>query len=91
MKRKHSIMVRLNDEEFESVSRAKPAGEELASFVRASLVGSAAPRSPNGALRLAASYIVACLSPDITFEEACNLFDDYVTDSRKEVADGRRD
>jgi hypothetical protein len=89
MKRKHSIMLRLSDEEFDSVSRAKPDGEELASFARASLVGCVASRDPHGALRLAASFIVACLSPDITFEEACNLFDDHVTEPRKEVANGR--
>lgn len=89
MKRKHSIMLRLNDDEFDSVIRAKPDGEELASFARASLVDSVTSRDPNGALRLAASFIVACLSPDITIEEALNLFDEHVAESRKEVSNGR--
>ncbi len=91
MKRKHSIMLRLSDDEFQSVVRAMPDGEELASFARTSLVNTVTSRNPNEALRLAASYIVASLSPDINFEEACDLFDEYVSDSKKEVEHGRRD
>ncbi len=91
MKRKHSVMLRLSDDEFESVLQAKPGGEELASFARLALVASVRSHNPNEELRRAASFIVASLSPDITFEEALVLFDEYASSTREEVLHGRRD
>ncbi len=91
MKRKHSVMLRLSDDEFESVMRSKPDGEELASFARRALVAAVKSDNANEDLRRVACFIVASLSPDITFEEAFDLFDDYASAPREEVPHGRRD
>ena len=91
MRRQHSVMLRLSDDEFESVMRSKPPGEELACFARRAVVASAKSNNPNEELRRAASFIVASLSPDITFDEALVLFDDYASSTREEVLHGRRD
>jgi hypothetical protein len=82
-------MLRFTDLEYESLVASKPQSEELASFARIALLDAIAGRSPDEALRRAASFVVASLSPDITFEEALDLFDQHVTHEREEVADGR--
>jgi hypothetical protein len=84
-------MLRLSDDEFESVARAKPDGEELARFARRTLIAAVKAHDPSEGLRRAASFVVASLSPDITFDEALALFDDYASAPREEVLDGRRD
>src|SRR4051794_5127760 len=87
MRRQHSVMLRLSDDEFEAVTRSKPKGEELASFARRTLVDAVTFHNPNDELRRAASFIVASFSPDITFDEALALFDDYASSPREEVLD----
>jgi len=89
VKRLHQIMLRLNDEEFGVLSHAKPKDDELASFARRALLTSLADRDPDQLLRRAAAYVVACLSAEITFEEALCLFDEHVP--VKEEADAFRD
>lgn len=91
MKRTRTVMLRFSDDEHSSLVRAKPDGEELASFARSVLVAATTGAAPDDALRRAASFVVACLSPDISFEEALVLFDEHVTPAREEVANGRRD
>lgn len=90
MKRTRTVMLRFTDDEYESLVASKPQDEELASFARNALLEAIAGRRPDDALRRAASFVVASLSPDITFEEALALFDEHVTPDREEVADGGR-
>jgi hypothetical protein len=82
-------MLRFTDDEYESLVASKPRDEELASFARNALLDAIAGRGPDETLRRAASFVVASLSPDITFEEALALFDQHVTPEREEVSDGR--
>lgn len=91
MRRSHLVMLRLSDDESESVVRSKPDGEVLARFARRTLVASVKGHDPNEGLRRAASFVVASLSPDITFEEALDLFDEHAGSGREEVLHGRRD
>ncbi len=89
MKRTRQIMVRLNDEEFARFLARKPVGEEPAAYARRVILDAGAPDESGTELRSAASFIVACLSPDLTFEDALTLFDEHVTPCPEEVADGR--
>jgi hypothetical protein len=91
VKRNNNVMLRLNDEELGVLTHAKPQDDELASFARRALVASLMGRDPDQLMRRAASYVVACLSAEITFEEALSLFDELVPVPGKEDADGRRD
>lgn len=91
MRRSRSVMLRLNEDEYDALARAKPDGEDLASFARATLVEAVSGREPGGPMRRIASFIVACLSPEITFEEALVLFDQHMTPDGAGVADGLRD
>ena len=90
MKRTHTVMLRFSDDEYDILVRAKPDDEELASFARKTLVAATSGRDPNDSMRRAASFVVACLSPDISFEEALALFDEHVAPHQEEVLDGRR-
>jgi hypothetical protein len=82
-------MLRLDDLEFELLAGARPEGEELASFARRALLDSLEARDPHHALRRAASFVVACISPEITFEEALDLFDEHAARAGEGVANGR--
>jgi hypothetical protein len=82
-------MLRLSDEEYEMLLAIKPPAEDFASFARAALVASARRDEAPETLRRAASFIVASLSPDFTFEEALDLFDEHVLEPRKEHSNGR--
>lgn len=88
MKRRRTVMLRFTDHEYDLLVASKPPDEELASFARVALLEATRGRGPDEALRRAASFVVACLSPDITFEEALSLFDQHLTPQREEVADG---
>lgn len=90
MKRKRTVMLRFTDDEYEALVASKPRDEELATFARNALIEATAGRGPDEVMRRAASFVVACLSPDISFEEALVLFDEHMTPEREEVSDGRR-
>jgi hypothetical protein len=82
-------MLRFADEEYESLVHAKPHDAELAAFARQTLLAAVSGKTPDEAMRRAASFVVACLSTDITFEEALVLFDEHVAPEREEVTNGR--
>ena len=88
MKRNRHVMLRLSEEEHRLLLAAKPAGQNLAAFARAALVEGAQVDRSADSLRRVASFIVASLSPEITFEEALVLFDEHVSNHREESTHG---
>ncbi len=68
-KRTISSMIRMTSPEYEAVMAAKPADMPLAVYLRERVTRAAD-------LRLAAAFIVAALSQDLTFEAALKLFDE---------------
>jgi hypothetical protein len=88
MKRNNHVMLRLSDEEHRLLLAAKPDGQNHAAFARAALVEDAKVDRSAAALRRVASFIVASLSPEITFEEALVLFDEHVPNDREEAIHG---
>lgn len=89
-KRVHNIMLRLTEAERARLDAARPPGEELAAFARRTLLG-AVDSAPPSDLRRAAAFVVAALSPEITFDQALGLFDENVPTTSEEVPHGRGD
>ena len=90
MRRSKNVMLRLSAEEHELLSAAVPPGDDKAAFARTLLLSGLAGPEPHDQLRRAAAFVVASLSPEITFEEALALFDENVPAEPVEVHHGGR-
>lgn len=92
MNRRNHVMLRLSDEEHEAFLGKLPPGEDKAVFARKLVLSAVADGGLRETLRRSAAFVVACLSPEITFEEAVCLFDEHVpAGTQKEVAHGGHD
>lgn len=91
MKRSNNVMLRLSDEEHKVLAAAVPPGDDKAAFVRKALMSALDGPDPQVQLRRASAFVVACLSPEITFEEALSLFDEHVPAGTEEVRHGGND
>ena len=91
MKRSKNVMLRLSDDEHELLMTAVPPGDDKAAFVRTALLSALNGPRTHDELRRAAAFVVACLSPEITFEEALCLFDEHVPAETEEVHHGGND
>ena len=89
-KRVHNVMLRLTEAERDRLDAARPAGEELAAFARRTLLH-AVGNATSFDLRRTAAFVVAALSPEITFDQALGLFDENVPTPSEEMAHGRGD
>ena len=82
--RPKNIMVRLSEDELRVLDESKPVREKRAVYARSVLLaGLEKPTDrtavTRGDLRRAAAFVVACLSPDISWERALELFDEFAS------------
>ncbi len=81
-KRLKNIMIRLSEDELCTLDRSKPVREKRAVYARSILLAglemsSDSAAATRGDLRRAAAFVVACLSPDIPWERAVELYDEF--------------
>lgn len=75
MKRARHVMLRLTPDEYARLVGANETGDDLAVFARRTLLAALAAGDTAAAVRRAAAFTVAALSPDIDFKEALDLYD----------------
>lgn len=81
--RDRNVMLRLTPQEYATLTAARPAGENLASFARRTLLASLSPAPGPAPIREAAALIIAALSPVIDYDDALNLYDEHIRDASR--------